>query len=90
MIGKIIKKSVIVNAIILFMLHFFILFWSLLSRKWREFTMIGVCSFCPFGAVIWQDISNMSLQSRLCLLCVAKGYTKILNFRNFWLHIDVF
>ena len=59
-------------------------------RQWRDFTMIGVCSFYPFGVVIWQDVSNISLQSRLCLLCVAKGYTKILNYRNFWLHIDVF
>ena len=43
-------------------------------RQWRDFTMIGVCSFYPFGVVIWQDVSNMSLQSRLCLLCVAKIY----------------
>ena len=35
-IGKLIKKSVIVNVIILFMLHFFILFWSLPSQKWRR------------------------------------------------------
>ena len=29
-------------------------------RLWRDFTMIGVCSFYPFGVVIWQDVSNMS------------------------------
>ena len=29
-------------------------------RQWRDFTMIGVCSFYPFGVVIWQDVSNMS------------------------------
>ena len=38
----------------------------------RDFTMIGVCSFYPFGVVIWQDVSNMSLQSRFRPLCVAK------------------
>lgn len=47
--------------------------WGSLCQ-WRDFTMIGVCSFYPFGVVIWQDVSNMSLQSRLCLLCVAKIY----------------
>lgn len=41
-------------------------------RLWRDFTMIGACSFYPFGVVIWQDVSNMSLQSRLRPLCVAK------------------
>ena len=58
-------------------------------RLWRDFTMIGVCSFYPFGVVIWQDVSNKSLQSRTCLLCVAKIY-KNLNYRNFQLQIDVF
>jgi len=29
-------------------------------RLWRDFTMIGVCSFYPFGVVIWQDVSKMS------------------------------
>lgn len=43
-------------------------------RLWRDFTMIGVCSFYPFGVVIWQDVSNMSLQSRIRPLCVAKIY----------------
>ncbi len=32
-------------------------------RLWRDFTMIGVCSFYPFGVVIWQDVSNMSCNS---------------------------
>ena len=41
-------------------------------RQRRDFTMIGVCSFYPFGVVIWQDVSNMSLQSRFRPLCVAK------------------
>jgi hypothetical protein len=39
--------------------------------------MIGVCSFYPFGVVIWQDVSNMSLQSRLCPQCVAKIIKKL-------------
>ena len=43
-------------------------------RLWRDFTMIGVCSFYPFGVVIWQDVSNMSLQSRIRPLWVAKIY----------------
>lgn len=46
-------------------------------RLWRDFTMIGVCSFYPFGLVIWQDLSNMSMQGRLRPLCVAKVHKKL-------------
>ena len=45
-------------------------------RLWRDFTMIGVCSFYPFGVVIWQDVSNMSLQSRIRPLCFAKVHKR--------------
>jgi len=41
------------------------------------FTMIGVCSFYPFGVVIWQDVSNMSCKDGISPLCVAKVIKKL-------------
>ena len=46
-------------------------------RLWRDFTMIGVCSFYPFGVVIWQDVSNMSCKDGISPLCVAKVIKKL-------------
>ena len=46
-------------------------------RLWRDFTMIGVCSFYPFGVVIWQDVSNMSCKDGMSPLCVAKVLKKL-------------
>ena len=46
-------------------------------RLWRDFTMIGVCSFYPFGVVIWQDVSNMSCKDGILPLCVAKVIKKL-------------
>ena len=51
-------------------------------RLWRDFTMIGVCSFYPFGVVIWQDVSNMSCKAGFAFYAL-QIYTKILNYRNF-------
>ena len=51
-------------------------------RQWRDFTMIGVCSFYPFGVVIWQDVSNMSCKAGFAFYAL-QIYTKILNYRNF-------
>lgn len=42
-----------------------------------DFTMIGVCSFYPFGVVIWQDVSNMSCKDGISPLCVAKVIKKL-------------
>ena len=45
-------------------------------RLWRDFTMIGVCSFYPFGVVIWQDVSNMSCKRwHYTPNCFAKIHT---------------
>ncbi|MFC2739283.1 MAG: hypothetical protein ACFN4H_04410 [Prevotella sp.] len=41
-------------------------------RLWRDFKMIGICSFYPFGVVIWQDVSNMSCKDGISPLCVAR------------------
>ena len=58
-------------------------------RLWRDFTMIGVCSFYPFGVVIWQDVSNMSCKRwHDAPLCVAK-IRKNFNYGNFLCHVSV-
>ncbi len=36
----------------------------------------------PFGVVIWQDVSNMSLQGRLCPLYVANVMQNNLYYRK--------
>jgi len=48
--------------------------------------MIGVCSFYPFGVVIWQDVSNMSCKDGMSPQCVAK-VIKNLQLSQFWYHI---
>ena len=45
-------------------------------RLWRDFTMIGVCSFYPFGVVIWQDVSNMSCKRWRDATMHCKAYEK--------------
>ena len=57
-------------------------------RLWRDFTMIGVCSFYPFGVVIWQDVSNMSCKDGMLPICVAK-IRKNFNYGNFLCHISM-